>query len=567
MSSWTRALSFGGEAEQEGVKQSSIPTTSNSGGNAVSISGDGARSSVNKDDDVVFPDNLEDEQILETFVNTHVIYQAGNDYEGRPMIVFFACNLPDPQRADYDLLLTQILSRLDHFVENDYTVVLFSGGARYRPGWSWLFKAYNQLGRKYKKNLKRLYVVHPSIWVRLLMDMMKAVISPKFARKLSYVSTLSELATHIPLKKMQLPAAVLSYNLNYEASITYPKSKPHHGPDGSRGYPIVVLECVELLRERALHKDGIFRRSACATSLRSVRDAYDQGEAVNLRDYDDYMIAVLLKSFFHELSPPLFPVDKYEAIRQIPVHESVDTQILYIQSILLATMPRPAYLLTRYVFGLLHQMSLNSESNLMNDNNLAMVWAPNLVHGPNPLEDMQLFYNSGQQGCVGLFIKLALSHYNKMFEVDEVEVVPRPFTTALLQLQDDEDDDITPNMPSSYRHSMRANVNRRRTELRQRRVQSVLHVDPSDIDPQHELRKAPSSPSMAIPAGSRKRPVSFAAEFGPMSMPSNAAELRRGLPPLAQRNNESNDNHDSSTSSVTSPLRQMHSPIIDSSND
>ena len=48
------------------------------------------------------------------------------------------------------------------------------------------------------------------MWVRLLMDMMKAVISPKFARKLEYVSTLSELATHLPLKKIQLPQAVLT---------------------------------------------------------------------------------------------------------------------------------------------------------------------------------------------------------------------------------------------------------------------------------------------------------------------------------------------------------------------
>lgn len=248
------------------------------------------------------------------------------------------------------------------------------------------------------------------------------------------------------------------------------------------------------------------------------------------------MVAVLLKLFFHELSPPLFPIDKYEAIRQIPMHESVETQILYIQSILLATIPRPAYLLTRYVFGLLHQISMHSEANLMNVNNLAMVWAPNLVHGPDPLEDMQLFYNSGHQGCVGSFIKLSLSHYNQMFEVDEIEVVPRPFTKALLQLQD-EDDDVITNMPSSYRYSMHAKVNRRRS-LRQRRAQSQAHIDVSDVDPQHELRKAPSSPSMAIPAGSRNRPVSFAAEFGPMSMPSNVAELRRNLPPLAQRNTD-----------------------------
>ncbi|KAI9594140.1 Rho GTPase activation protein [Syncephalis fuscata] len=561
MSFWSRALSLGWEAEQEGATQhrrhaSDYTATANSAARRSIVDKDDANYS---SDDVVFPDHLENEQVLKEFVDSSVIYQAGNDYEGRPMIVFFACHLPDPQRANYDLVLDHILAKLDQYVENDYTTILFSGGARYRPGWSWLFKAYNQLGRKYKKNLKKLYVVHPSMWVRLLMDMMKAVISPKFARKLSYVSTLSELATQIPLKKIQLPRAVLSHNLKYEACITYPKSKPRMfgqplekimGPDGLRNYPLVVLECVELLRDRALHKDGIFRRSACASDLRAVRSSYDQGEAVDLSSYDDYMVAVLLKLFFHELSPPLFPTEKYEAIRQIPVHEPIDAQILYIQSILLATMSRPAYLLTRYVFGLLHETSKHSESNLMNVNNLAMVWAPNLVHGPDPMEDMQLFYNSGQQGCVGTFIRLSLDHYYAMFEIEEIERVPRPFTQALHQLQAEEEEEDT--IADMQQMNINAKLYRRRSS-RQRRTQSEIQVDVTTLNNHHELRRAPSSPSIAVPA-QRSRPTSFAAEFGPMSMPSNAADLRRSLPPLSQR---------SAVDEPTSPRQRAHTTISD----
>lgn len=69
-----------------------------------------------------------------------------------------------------------ILRKLDEFVENDYTCVMFVGGSIHRPSWNWLLRAYRQLGRKYKKNLKNLYVVHPSMWVRLLMDMMNKII-------------------------------------------------------------------------------------------------------------------------------------------------------------------------------------------------------------------------------------------------------------------------------------------------------------------------------------------------------------------------------------------------------
>ncbi|RKP09251.1 Rho GTPase activation protein, partial [Thamnocephalis sphaerospora] len=318
----------------------------------------------------------------------------GADYEGRPMLIFCACHLPDPQTADYDVLLEY----LDQFVENDYTVVLFSGGARFRPGWSWLFRAYNQLGRKYKKNLKRLYVVHPSIWVRLLMDMMKAVISPKFARKLTYVSTLSGLATEIPLRQIELPPAVYQYNLKYESSVTYPPARSIKQPcmfkrpldeimgeDGAHGYPLVVVECVEVLRKygrwMSLNHEGIFRKSASSGDLKQLRAAFDNGKCdlVDLETQDSSTIAVLLKLFFHELPVPLFSTSTYEAIRQLPVSQELDVQIRYVQQTLLAPMPRTAFLLVRYVFGLLYQVAQNAHFNLMTSHNLAIVWAPNLV--------------------------------------------------------------------------------------------------------------------------------------------------------------------------------------------
>jgi len=41
-------------------------------------------------------------------------------------------------------------------VEADYTVIFFAAGARHNPGWSWVWKAYRSLNRKYRKNLKKL---------------------------------------------------------------------------------------------------------------------------------------------------------------------------------------------------------------------------------------------------------------------------------------------------------------------------------------------------------------------------------------------------------------------------
>ncbi|CAJ0633861.1 182_t:CDS:10 [Entrophospora sp. SA101] len=67
-------------------------------------------------------------------------------------------SLDEEALAEY----VRILYKLDLFVESDYTVVLFTGGAKHKPGWTWMFKAYKSLSRKYKKNLKSLYIVQPA---------------------------------------------------------------------------------------------------------------------------------------------------------------------------------------------------------------------------------------------------------------------------------------------------------------------------------------------------------------------------------------------------------------------
>ncbi|KAJ2757577.1 hypothetical protein IWQ57_007057, partial [Coemansia nantahalensis] len=110
-------------------------------------------------------------QLLD-YVNTQVIFQAGVDFESKPMVVFCACKLPSAQAVDYERLLNLIIFRLDEFVENDYTVVLLASGAQHTPGWGWLARAYRRLDRKYRKNVKNVYVVHPSMWARLLFQVL-----------------------------------------------------------------------------------------------------------------------------------------------------------------------------------------------------------------------------------------------------------------------------------------------------------------------------------------------------------------------------------------------------------
>lgn len=110
----------------------------------------------------------------------------------RPMVVITAAALPNPTIVDYDVLLQYVRLAAARYrtltfvyqinivvpgpiryihlstslvlstylplntVEADYTVVFLAAGGKHSPGWSWIWRAYRSLSRKYRKNLKKL---------------------------------------------------------------------------------------------------------------------------------------------------------------------------------------------------------------------------------------------------------------------------------------------------------------------------------------------------------------------------------------------------------------------------
>ena len=112
-----------------------------------------------------------------------------------PLYILDSAALPDTKAVNYDFLLPYILARLPD--ENQlqggqcYEVIFFAGGAgksatgekKARPGWGWCVQAYHVLTRAMRKRLQRLYILHEGGWIRLMVEMFGAVVSPKFRKK------------------------------------------------------------------------------------------------------------------------------------------------------------------------------------------------------------------------------------------------------------------------------------------------------------------------------------------------------------------------------------------------
>ncbi|XP_024917920.1 rho GTPase-activating protein 1 [Cynoglossus semilaevis] len=332
----------------------------------------------------------------------HIIEVAGDDNFGRKVIVFNACRMPPVHELNHHNLLMYLKETLDQYVESDYTLIYFHHGltSENKPSLGWLREAYREFDRKYKKNIKALYIVHPTMFIKTLLILFKPLISFKFGRKINYVSYLSELEEVVKCDQLLIPTRVKEYDNKLRASLkpaAQPPMSPPRSPPlpdqvfgvpltllrqrspGGEPVPVVMRDTIEFLSEHGLEIEGIFRRSANITLVKDVQLKYNSGAPVNFRDIEDvHLAAVILKTFLRELPEPLLTYQLYNDI--VNFSPSRDDHVAVMKS-LLESLPEENYASLRYLVTFLAQVAANSEVNKMTNSNLAVVFGPNLLWG------------------------------------------------------------------------------------------------------------------------------------------------------------------------------------------
>lgn len=122
-------------------------------------------------------DNFENDDFSD-IAQHNCVEVAGDDLFGRKIITIYACRLPSETKLHHIRLLRYIMYTLDQYVENDYCVVYFHYGlnSANKPKLNFLYQAYKAFDRKYKKNLKALFLVHPTNFIRIVWQLFKPVI-------------------------------------------------------------------------------------------------------------------------------------------------------------------------------------------------------------------------------------------------------------------------------------------------------------------------------------------------------------------------------------------------------
>ncbi|KAL4678486.1 hypothetical protein H8957_008117 [Semnopithecus entellus] len=369
-------------------------------------------------------------------VARHGILQVtGDDRFGRRVVTFSCCRMPPSHELDHQRLLEYLKYTLDQYVENDYTIVYFHYGlnSRNKPSLGWLQSAYKEFDRKYKKNLKALYVVHPTSFIKVLWNIFKPLISHKFGKKVTYFNYLSELHEHLKYDQLIIPPEVLRYDEKlqslHEGRTPPPTKTPPPRPplptqqfgvslqylkDKNQGelIPPVLRFTVTYLREKGLHTEGLFRRSASVQTVREIQRLYNQGKPVNFDNYGDIHIpAVILETFLRELPQLLLTFQAYEQILGITCVES-SLRVTRCRQIL-RSLPEHNYIVLRYLMGFLHAVSQESIFNKMNSSNLACVFGLNLIWPSQGTSSLSALVP------LNLFTELLIEYYEKIFSAPE----------------------------------------------------------------------------------------------------------------------------------------------------
>ncbi|CAM5121533.1 unnamed protein product [Eretmochelys imbricata] len=330
-----------------------------------------------------------------------IVEVAGDDNYGRKVILFSACRMPPCHQLDHVKLLQYLKFTLDQYVESDYTLVYLHHGltSENKPSLSWLRDAYREFDRKYKKNIKALYIVHPTMFIKTLLILFKPLISFKFGRKIFYANFLSELEEHVKLEQLGIPSQVLKYD-EYLKSLQKPsqvpqKLTPPRPPLPNQQFgvslqhlrekssdqapvPLVVRETIAYLREHALTKEGIFRRSASTQIVKEVQQKYNMGIPMDFQQYEDiHLAAVILKTFLRELPEPLLTFSLYNHV--VNFQNMEESNRVDVVRKTLQTLPEENYQVLCFLMAFLAEVSSHSDVNKMTNTNLAVVFGPNLL--------------------------------------------------------------------------------------------------------------------------------------------------------------------------------------------
>lgn len=232
----------------------------------------------------------------------------------------------------------------------------------HKPSAQFLWNSYKELDRNFRKNLKNLYVVHPTWFIRVIWNFFSPFISEKFRKKLVYISSLDELRQALGLSKLKIPDNISNLDDRLNSNRRFSGNNHNNNQNNNNNnsmhnnthsnnnltmmsgqhphkqmakttqfgvslkfivtnspclnsIPPIVRKCVDSLSiTGVIDTEGIFRRSGNHLEIITLKERVNRGEDIDLKDVNVHVVAGLLKSFLRDLAEPLLTFELYDEI-------------------------------------------------------------------------------------------------------------------------------------------------------------------------------------------------------------------------------------------------------------
>eukprot|EP00026_Physarum_polycephalum_P004986 Phypoly_transcript_05012.p1 GENE.Phypoly_transcript_05012~~Phypoly_transcript_05012.p1 ORF type:complete len:624 (+),score=137.22 Phypoly_transcript_05012:112-1983(+) len=150
----------------------------------------------------------------------------------------------------------------------------------------------------------------------------------------------------------------------------------------SKEIPPILETCVVYLDATGLEMEGVFRKSGSVVLMNQYKAKFDNGEPVDFSDVSDpHIVAGLLKMFIREYPEPLLTFELYDCFLAAVAIPDINTKIPKVKQVL-EMLPEANLRIVRYLVSFLCRVTAKSSVNLMTPQNLAIVFAPNLLRPP-----------------------------------------------------------------------------------------------------------------------------------------------------------------------------------------
>ncbi|KAH7430113.1 hypothetical protein KP509_09G084500 [Ceratopteris richardii] len=166
---------------------------------------------------------------LSEITEMKILYRGGVDDEGRPVLVVVGAHFL-LRCLDLEKFVLYVVKEFEPVIQRPYTLVYFHSAAaiQMQPDLGWMKRLQQILGRKHRKNLHAIYVLHPTLGLKAVIFALRLFVDREVWRNVVYVERLLQLFKYVPREQLTIPDFVFQHDLEVNGGksiVTDPRTR------------------------------------------------------------------------------------------------------------------------------------------------------------------------------------------------------------------------------------------------------------------------------------------------------------------------------------------------------